>query len=1016
VPRSRTILEMTRLVMLCLTAALLSVDARALTTAQHLDQSGHIAWRLQDGAFQGAPTSVAQDRDGYIWIGTESGLVRFDGVRFVDKSNDGTHQLIQVTALLGARNGDLYVGADFKLWRYRGGIFKDVGISARVEDLKEDSNGVIWAALGRQVSPKGPLCSIDHDVLHCFGPEDGLRCGGSSALAVTQDTVWLASSDGVCRWPARGQADKYFEKELQSYSGLAGAGAVEVAADGTVFAGITVAGPQLGLLHLLNDRWQTYKIQGLDGAQLTVSALYRDRENALWIGTSGQGLFRVHDHHADHVGSSEGLTADLVSSVFEDREGLMWVTTPEGLDCFRALSIKTISQRQGLTKDTVSAVLADQGGGIWASNSGGLDRISGESVRNYLPGHGLPGHDVTSLFQDDRGRMWVGIDNDLYRLEPDGRFTVLRRADGHGIGVVQSMTTASDGTLWAQTTAARPNSMHLVSVAENEVTSYPPIAERRSAVSMARTLDGTIWMGLNADGGLARLTGTHAETVSLGAIHLSGAVRHLLADPDGSLWAATHDGILHRTVEGRLTMLSRTQGLPCNAIYSLIFDGQHGLWASTACGYLEIEVAELQKWLRDPKASISVRLLGSAEGSRSAPATFSPPVTKTSDGRLWFATDTVIQVIDPRLLVRNSVEPTVRIESLSADGEDFALDGRLRIPPQRRRLEIDFTGLSFTLPQRVHFRYRLLGYEPDWSDVGTRRAAFYTDLPPGHYRFEVLAANNDGLWSQTLASVHFSVDRAWFQTWWFRALCVLGSLLVILGAYRLRIRQLTRQLDSRIEERLSERTRIGRDLHDTMLQTLQGSRMVAEIALNEWNNEERRQAALIKLQSWLKQAVIEGRAALNSLLAGLTNENDLPDSLKRTLDECAELHPITVHFTIEGAERPIHPLIRDEISHIGSEAIRNACMHSGGTELRVTLSYAQSFALTVADNGVGIGNSMAIEGSPGHFGIRGMRERANRIQGVLTIVSNISNGTTVQLQLPGRAAYRLGKAQASKLA
>jgi signal transduction histidine kinase/ligand-binding sensor domain-containing protein len=995
-------------------AALLAVDARALTIAQHLEQSGHSAWRLQDGVFQGAPTSVTQDRDGYIWIGTESGLLRFDGVRFVDKSNYGSHQITRVTAVLGARNGDLYVGADSKLWRFRDGIFNDVGINARVEELREDVNGVIWMALGRQVSPKKPLCRIDQDVLHCFGYEDGLKCGGSTALAVTQGNVWLASSDGVCRWPAHNRIDKYFEKELKSQAGLSGAGAIEIAADGSVFVGMTAAGPTLGLQRFSNDQWQAFEVPGLDGSQLAVSTLYSDRENSLWVGTTGQGLFRVHNQHADHLGSRDGLTGDYVSGVFEDREGLIWVTTPEGLDCFRSLSVTTLSQRQGLSKDSVSAIVADKNGVVWASNSGGLDRISGDSIHTFKAGGELPGHDVTSLYYDEKQRLWVGIDNDLFRLEPSGRFRAIRTSEGSGIGVVQSMMTSADGTLWAQTVSAAAKSMHLISVNDQTVTSYPSIAERRGALSMARTKDGTVWMGLNTEGGLAQLKGTHAESISLGSLHLTGPIRHLLPDPDGSLWAATHEGILHHGPDGTLTLLTEAQGLPCDAINSLIFDDEHDLWAASACGYLEIDPASLQRWLHEPGASVSVRQLDSADGARSAPATFSPPATKTPDGRLWFATDTVVQVIDPRALLRNDVEPTVRIESLSADGTSMPLDDAARIPPHRQ-LEIDFTGLSFTLPQRVHFRYRLLGYQPSWSEVGTRRAAFYTELPPGHYRFEVLAANSDGLWSQTPASVHFTVERAWFQTWWFRALCALAILFLIGAAYRLRIRQITRQLDSRIEERLAERTRIGRDLHDTMLQTLQGSRIVAEIALNEWNDEERRQAALIKLQSWLKQAMIEGRAALNSLLGGLTDDNDLSDSLKRTLEECIQLHPMSVRFTVEGAERLMHPLIRDEIYRIGAEAIRNACMHSSGTEIGVTLSYAQSFTLQVTDNGSGIDGGTAFAGSAGHFGIRGMHQRADRIKGTLSILSEVGKGTTVRLQLAGRLAYRLGTTGTSNL-
>ncbi len=306
----------------------------------------------------------------------------------------------------------------------------------------------------------------------------------------------------------------------------------------------------------------------------------------------------------------------------------------------------------------------------------------------------------------------------------------------------------------------------------------------------------------------------------------------------------------------------------------------------------------------------------------------------------------------------------------------------------------------------MKFRYRLDGHDRDWQDASTRRQAFYTQLGPGKYRFRVTASNNDGAWNDAVAILDFSIAPAWYQTNWFRVLCVVSVVFLIWSIYRLRVRQVARAISARFDERLAERTRMARDLHDTFLQTVQGSKLVADDALEPSTDLARMRRAMEQLSIWLGRATQEGRAALNSLRTVTTQTNDLAEALQRAIQECRMQNPIEVSFSAIGDAKEMHPVVRDEIYRIGYEAIRNACMHSGGGRLEVGLSYAEDLTVRVIDNGKGIDPAVSDKGKDGHFGLQGMRERAARIGGKLTLVSSSNSGTEIRLIVPGAIIFR----------
>jgi signal transduction histidine kinase len=376
------------------------------------------------------------------------------------------------------------------------------------------------------------------------------------------------------------------------------------------------------------------------------------------------------------------------------------------------------------------------------------------------------------------------------------------------------------------------------------------------------------------------------------------------------------------------------------------------------------------------------------------------------DGRLWFVNLNVLEMVDPGQLKVNPTPPPVHIEQAVADRRSYLPRPDLQLPPLTRDLEIDYTALSFVVPQRVRFRYKLEGHDSGWEEPGTRRQAFYSDLRPGRYRFRVIACNNDGVWNEVGASLDFSVAPAWYQTNWFRALCLISGGFIVCFIHRLRVLQVSRAIGARFDERLAERTRMARDLHDTFLQTIQGSKLVADDALEPTTDPVRMRRAMEQLSVWLGRAAQEGRAALNSLRAATTQTNDLAEGFRRATEDGLSPSTMAVTLSVVGDAREMHPIVRDEIYRIGYEAIRNASMHSEASRLAVELRYADDLTLRISDNGSGIDPVIADRGKDGHFGLQGMQERAARIGGNLTLESSSNSGTEIRLVVPGRIIFR----------
>jgi signal transduction histidine kinase len=402
---------------------------------------------------------------------------------------------------------------------------------------------------------------------------------------------------------------------------------------------------------------------------------------------------------------------------------------------------------------------------------------------------------------------------------------------------------------------------------------------------------------------------------------------------------------------------------------------------------------------------VSTLLLNAFDGVQIGYSDFRPLASLGSDGRLWFVNGSIVQMLDPDHLHINTFPPPVHIEQLIADHKNVAITSAIHLLPLTRDIEIDYTALSFVMPQRVRFRYKLEGHDTEWQDGGARRSAFYTNLQPGTYRFLVTACNNSGVWNSQGAALSFTILPAWYQTIWFSLFTLLALALLCYALYRQRMRQYVATMRARFNERLDERTQIARNLHDTLLQTIQGSKMVADQARNDLSDPRKTEKYLNHLSEWLDRASLEGRAALESLRIGNSGTVDLAESIQRGIEEWRTKCEIAISFKVKGAPCKIHPVVRQEIFMIAYEAIGNACRHSGGQTVTAQLSYENGVGLSVGDDGHGIDEQTLKSGKAGRFGLTGMRERAQRIHATLNILSSPGKGTKVALIVPGKMIF-----------
>jgi ligand-binding sensor domain-containing protein/signal transduction histidine kinase len=993
--------------------------AFALDSSLDISQYAHTAWKSREGFFNGAIWAIAQTPDGYLWIGTTSGLLRFDGDRGVPWQSPTGEDLpsSNILRLLSARDGTLWIGTSRGLASWKGGKliqYHEVD-GQSITALLEDREGTVW--VGTWTTPPGKLCEIHSSKVSCHGEDGSFGLGVLSLCEDSSGNLWAGAATGLWRWTP-GLPKRYPMPEREIRGLIEGdQGAILISMPG-------------GIRQLRDGQVEPYPLSA-NWPPLKPESLLRDREGSLWIGTQRGGLMHVHQGRLDVFAQPDGLSGDETSrDLFEDREGNIWVSTQSGLDRFSDFAVATISVKQGLSAATVWSVLSAKDGSVWLGTTGGLNRWNngqiwiyrkrrdrllagpaGQSAASEVTDSGLP-TDVESLFQDDRGRIWVFTHRGVARFE-NGQLTPVSSIPG---GTVHSVAGDTAGNLWIS-----DQDRGLYHLLDGKLAERIPwVRLGREDFAYALSTDpvrGGVWLGFY-QGGVAyfsegQIRASYRVADGLG----KGTVNDIRLDSDATLWAATEGG-LSRVRNGHVATLTHLNGLPCDAVNWVIEDDSHAFWLYMPCGLVRIGQSDLHEWDNDPKRKIQTAVFGSSDGVSSPPLRvgFSPQVAKSADGKLWFLPGDGVSVIDPRHLPFNKLPPPVRIKQITADRKTYDtssdVNGHLRLPPLIRDLEIDYTALSLVAPEKNQFRYKLEGHDRDWQTVGNRRQAFYNDLPPGNYRFRVVASNNSGVWNEQGAALDLSIAPAYWQTTWFRAACVAAFLFLIWALYQLRLREVARVFNARLEERVGERTRIARDLHDTMLQNFQGLllRFQTVLALCETRPAEAKEVLRSSIDQ-TAQAITEGREAVQGLRASTVERNDLAQAIT-TLGEqlAAEASSATsagLHVEVEGESRNLHPIVRDEIYRIASEALRNAFRHAEAEQIEVEFRYDQrQFRLRVRDDGKGIdAKFLTTEGRTGHFGLHGMRERAKLMGGKLTVWTAAESGTEIELIIPAARAY-----------
>lgn len=968
--------------------------ALALNPALDVSQYAHTAWRNRDGFSEGTVVAIAQTPDGYLWLGTEFDLLRFDGVRYVRwKSPDG-QQLPSsyVRSLLAGRDGTLWIGTFEGLASWKAGRLTRYAELAgqTVGALVEDRGGTVWAA--GHGSAAGRLCAIRAGNVQCHGSDGSF---GQNIVALHEDragSLWVGGTGGLWRWtpgapkrfPMPDRVDAFGEED-----------------DGTLLIGM-----HSGVKRFHQERLAALPLAA-GGSPLAATAILRDREGSVWIGTA-QGLVHVHQGRTDVFGRADGLSGNYIEKIFEDREGNIWVATIDGLDRFRDLAVPTISVKQGLSHATVVSVLPARDGSIWLGTLDGLNRWQDGRITVYRAKSdaGLPDDEIQSLFQGQRDEIWVSSRRGAVFFEND-RF--------HRVSSVPGQAHWIDGDDAGNVWLSQDDGLFRVRGSTVGRIPWATLGHRDYVRSIvADPAPGGLWLAF-LDGGIAyfqdgRITATYTAADGLG----KGRIRGLQRGVDGALWASTESGA-SRLKNGRIATLTRENGLPCDAAIWALEDDEQALWIYMACGLVRIARSEIEAWAaaadKDSGPRVRVTVFDASDGVRSHSTStgYGPSVAKTRDGKLWFLPWDGVSVIDPRRLSMNSLPPPVHIEQITANRTtyDVAPDrgSALQLPALIRNLQIDYTAPSLAAPEKVLFRYKLENWDRDWQDVGIRRQAFYGNLPPGKYRFHVIACNNSGLWNETGAVLEFAIAPAYYQTAWF-GLAIVGALAAILSLlYSSHSRQLRRQFNMRVEERVGERTRIARDLHDTLLQSFQGVLMKFDAFTGQLQDRPELQETLEGMVEQARQAITEGRDAVQGLRSSMLSKSDLTKAIGALTQQLiADLPGPKPDFQLQvrGEPAEIVPVVLDEVYRIVSEALRNAFRHAGAKHIVVEIEYGEKhFRVRVSDDGKGIAPAtVGAGGSEGHYGLSGMRERAKAVGAKLTIRSRLNSGTEAEISIP----------------
>ncbi len=961
--------------------------ACALDRGKSMSQYAHRIWGQEEGLFQPTIYSILQTRDGFLWLGTQDSLIRFDGVHFREFA-EGNSPLrgSLIRALVEDDAGNLWAGSlgSGILRIAHDGAVQHYSIanglpSNAVFCLVPDKKGAIWAC-----TTEG-LVHIENGHLHVLSKTDGLSSNRIRTACVASDgTLWLAGLDsGLSHWTGS-RSVPFSSPQLAPDSTIT---ALECSAPHNLWVGTAHGLVHVGQFSGKSTNRLYTTADGLPDNE--ISALTQSPDGTVWVGTN-DGVSRLRNGEISAYRTRDGLSHSEVLSLCLDREGTLWAGTKNGLDQFTDGKVTPFTTSEGLITDDVGPVLEDTAGHLWIGTLGrGLSEFDGQHFRVISRRNGLLSNTVLSLAADPSGDLWVGTKAGVNRWHEGKIVASYGPASGLGGQPIRSLFVDKDGTLWAGTGAG------LMRLAGTRFTPVSATAQPEHAAVLALTGGQTVSLFASLEGvGLYVLRNNQIALQSLDTTH---AVDCLWLDKRRhTLWMGTLGSGLLRWRNGVFSHVYVRDGLYDNRIYSILPDDRGNLWFASSKGIFRLAEQELDDFTDGKRKGVTSLPFTTGQLRFECRAGVQPAACRTKDGRLWFSTTNGLVVLDPNHLLENPAPPPANITTLVINGKRFRSDAFVRIKPgEANNIEILYAGLSFISPEKVRFRYKLEGHDRSWVDAGERREAFYTNLPPGHFKFLVEARNADGVWSKRAASASFLVEPRLYQHWWFFPLLALGISLLILLGLRIRIRQLR----ERFRLVLAERNRIARELHDTLLQGLSGITMEMQALWTKLppSPEKQMLADIIKDAG---KCSAEARQSLWGLRGGGSPSGLLfSEKLKKLAHQAVEGRHIALSLGIEDVSLSEYPDAEYQLLRIAQEAMANTLQHAGALWLSVSLRHTDEFVLlTVEDDGVGF--SSASTEQAGHFGMQAMRERATEIGAELLVVSSSQSGTRITTTLP----------------
>jgi signal transduction histidine kinase/ligand-binding sensor domain-containing protein len=955
---------------------LLSLCAIPLVcTAQSSSNLGHQAWSTENGLPQNSVHAIFQSRDGYLWIATEGGVALFNGVDFKVFQHENTPAITSDDICCFAQSSDgngtdtVWIGTSDGLLRYDSGSFRRYTTADGLPS--QDVLAVIADNSSIYVLTGGGLARFDGKV---FVPISL----SSPPLAIASyfgDGLLIATSSGLLQYRQGGAERSYVQlapsvEMVQAFGNLSdhtlwqrtrfaltftangnsrtidsrflGGARIESFLQGS--RGTLWIGTNKGLYRLDDSASMPQLQPELSGE--SILSLLQDSESNLWVGTETSGLHLLRHRNFTTL---PALADRMITAVTQTEDSAMWLgSNGDGIDRWLNGSIHHLSTRDGLLSDVILSLAPGSDGGLWIGTPDGLNHVQGTHIESYTSADGLPDDFVRSLLLDNDDTLWIGTRRGVARLR-DHTFTTFSRSNGLRSDLVGAMLQpAGTDDLWIA------------------------------------TLDG---LSLMHNGSIK--TFTTADGLS------GNVITSLFEDSSGNLWIGTRgDGLSLRTPNRRFVALNR-KDLP-QTVDSIVGDNAGSLWLGFSRGIVRAPILELLACASSPACNLHLNHYGTSEGmpTEEISAIGHPAAWQTSDGSLWFGTRKGVAIVDPAHLFVNRVPPPVAIERFTVG--DVEQHNGARIPPGQTRFAFEYAGLSFLAPSRVRYRYRLEGFDKQWTDAGGRRTAFYTNLPPGSYRFHVQAANNDGLWNEAGAEISFTVSPPFYRTAWFLLLVLAAIASMVVLLYRLRLRR----LQSRFAAVLAERTRVAREIHDTLAQSFVGVSVQLELAtqLLAHHQVDAARQQLDRTSAYVREGIAEARRSIWDLRAA-TAQNTLPTRLSRLAEQFGA-DGLTLRINIGGTYRPIDASSESEVLRIAQESLTNVKRHAEAKAASLDLRYEPAqLTLTVKDDGLGFSSNDA-DAAPGHFGLQGMRERAAQIGATLTVISAPGQGTRITLNLP----------------